>query len=1709
METIFVSILVACLVMLTSCESDSNNMYPKYKFQFKTGDDGDHTRAEESDTTGRVTGMYSYLDPNGILRTIRYNAAPGTGYQAYGDGILQIGSDITNSVDSNSIFSRNNETNVVDDLKSSNDTVQQDIESQTSESVATESPAAEVSSEAHNDSENESKSAPGNSSDDSSTSFNINRNRIVPLIFPYGPYHPILIRSGSVLHAIPHAFTYNLVAPRYQSIPCYHGDCNDAGICECDLCWKGNNCKEYVDNYLPEFNKEEETAIVSDPWSPEIVYTAQAFDGDQGSTCPTEAMICECAETSYSITNGDPNKLFYINNLTGEVYVKEASHVVSGKTYNLTLTAKSSRGLMSPSPNAHMLLRVVIDDLHHHLAKVLQQNMLTWLGDDEDDGTHSRSKRSTENKNYNTEFNFTLVTGEAETMETGGFLKYLLEITLPQTDGMDLTVEFFTKDIGNGNYTPVLALFNVEVLDKPDGVTFSKGDQPHIEMLLSDEIMTAYDRAIVTFGEVKNKNADPVPLYMTFSVTQIKNPNTLFETRYLVTAGAEYDKETYVWVGQSEVTVHNSTEEKRIEVDVVGPKEIPLDSAGVYVMIAHCSVRSDNFTFEVIAPEETEVVTVGNLGVKDFDVNYDPVPQSIYFYNTTKEGSDDDVIYTSAQLNLGIMTNVGNHGDPREDGNIINVTFAIYALNNETHLEKEVSFTTRVTVGREVLHSKEFQIKLVPRKDASKMIDVRSTFGDLTTPEVGIGDMAMYTLWSNLTNNGYADYVLEVDVQRYKGIPRLEACSARLWNYKDSFDVPYLNTTFIDPEIVDGKFLFRFNRIHVTGQRTPSIYNDSMMYVHLIMKVSALPVNKEGIRLTPSVRIGTQGKPQHEVKVPGLEIHKKGDYQAPAMVVENGVDWPYMYVGGAIVLNITMFVPRGQGYAEVFMEASGENNPPLPAVHICRAELSDVGRNVPCLRMHQDEVNANFTKYSKTDAKNRLKPDMTSVMLGDVGALPVEGKNFATVSVVVELPEGVTIKDDEQYPISSGLLISTNTIWSAMANYTMKKSAPPNLAEEQWPEASAHYDEEQKVVPGHLAEVEIWVDTKIQTISTVIIEVEGTTKDISLCGLKVKSFGRNLPCVDLGTEPFYHPHANPLDGNKVAGLKFSALSNVGFRSNPDHDRLVAIALVRISPSCKKATTELEWRVTYGGGKRDGKATIKVDLDADTSDMSFSAKEPKALAFKPAYPGKAITAGSPVVVDLEVSLEPGSLAPVIVEIKNMDAGKKFPYDMCLGGVWFRGRNYPCFSPVQVESNFSTSGNSGNRNDSAVYNLGLVCNTFVDSRDEENKVTIRVAMRPPDDGSLKIKEQFSVEGYATVGSHSKKIDTVKFTIAREPEQVETNVNASVKLVNPDPIPIRIHQRLWIPFNITIPIDALVKVEVEARAPYKNNRAIMTVHNMRLVSGGVNIPCPMLYPQPKVIFNPTGPTTQSDVIRGYIGYFTNLGLSHKMNMAQEGDDDLTIEIEAEMTDHPLTEHDKIFPLKFIAEVGKAVADIDQPMQVFRDGMERADLDVKVHVDNKKPYQSGERINFTVTAVHKTESTAEPINATIRLYLPPYVEFDHTVFNNATTVGTVTFITENGGLDIVIPQFLFSDSATIIVSLLADPRNERGFGRGEENATTPYRVLCLQNFREEPSANPKTPETIVNCGPVDHVMYIVNSQGNLFYVIHLDIYRRNPLID
>lgn len=51
---------------------------PSYAFQFKSAD---YNRREDQDSTGRVRGLYSFVDDVGEKHTVRYAAGAGTGYE--------------------------------------------------------------------------------------------------------------------------------------------------------------------------------------------------------------------------------------------------------------------------------------------------------------------------------------------------------------------------------------------------------------------------------------------------------------------------------------------------------------------------------------------------------------------------------------------------------------------------------------------------------------------------------------------------------------------------------------------------------------------------------------------------------------------------------------------------------------------------------------------------------------------------------------------------------------------------------------------------------------------------------------------------------------------------------------------------------------------------------------------------------------------------------------------------------------------------------------------------------------------------------------------------------------------------------------------------------------------------------------------------------------------------------------------------------------------------------------------------------------------------------------------------------------------------------------------------------------------------------------------------------------------------------------------
>ena len=74
-----------------------------------------------------------------------------------------------------------------------------------------------------------------------------------------------------------------------------------------------------------------------------------------------------------------------------------------------------------------------------------------------------------------------------------------------------------------------------------------------------------YDRAIIDFGNVTNNFAaqdaeSHSSIVITWDAVMIQNDDTVHQTDYWVSAGAEYNYENEVWVGQASLTALTDAE---------------------------------------------------------------------------------------------------------------------------------------------------------------------------------------------------------------------------------------------------------------------------------------------------------------------------------------------------------------------------------------------------------------------------------------------------------------------------------------------------------------------------------------------------------------------------------------------------------------------------------------------------------------------------------------------------------------------------------------------------------------------------------------------------------------------------------------------------------------------------------------------------------------------------------------------------------------------------------------------------------------------------------------------------------------------------------------------------------------------------------------------------------------------------------------------
>ncbi|CAN8018556.1 unnamed protein product, partial [Ixodes persulcatus] len=406
-------------------------------------------------------------------------------------------------------------------------------------------------------------------------------------------------------------------------------------------------------------------------------------------------------------------------------------------------------------------------------------------------------------------------------------------------------------------------------------------------------------------------------------------------------------------------------DEKKLEVDVIGPGEIALDSAGVFTMDVFLKLRSDKVTVSLIGPTDLEdVIAVGNLGVSSFGENYRAVPNDVYHYKGILTASATKNTFTAANMDMGLITSTGSiYQKPRNDDNKISFTYALFALNKPEYIGETKSYTIQISVANKVLYKETHYVNLTasnPDEPTNNVEDVQS-MTDLS--KATLGSLLKYTVHLNVTPGGFTAIRLmsEMDPEN-----PAQLCSARFDLEASGFNLPWVNISSAEAVVEDGYYVVDLGRVFVSQQRQPGIGMDNTLvlevFVYLDFTVEANM--KEGNLFPVKLKVG-KGEEGLLVPFEALTLEPKRYMYNPDVKILDAVGWRELYIGGAMALDVVLAMPPGATHTNVTLEVAGQNNPTLPGLHICRARVSFVGRGLPCMQSVLDAINVDGVSYGK------------------------------------------------------------------------------------------------------------------------------------------------------------------------------------------------------------------------------------------------------------------------------------------------------------------------------------------------------------------------------------------------------------------------------------------------------------------------------------------------------------------------------------------------------------------------------------------------------------------------------------------------------------------------------------------------------------------------------------------------------------------------
>ncbi|KAJ8301559.1 hypothetical protein KUTeg_020546 [Tegillarca granosa] len=1413
---------------------------------------------------------------------------------------------------------------------------------------------------------------------------------------------------------------------------CFNGRINRNGECQCQPCWTGTNCDKPVNTHLPKFSeklvKVQVERLEGDGETP--IFTPSIANSDKTETCK-DLDYCPCADVYFSIIAGNEDGLFTINPKTGSVYINKGSRL-SKQEYKLKITVRGNSEEIGPTTFLEPIIVVsdhLFDDMErHHIEK--------------------RATAAPEN------VTFTLIKkhpfNDTTEMRVGSRVQFQLQISFPVTT-TDILVELFTPD----NDTTIMILCDVKVSWTGSSLSMTGTTTPVMDAKTPGSKL--YDRAIINLGNVTNSGCTQIEdcsMYIDYEAIMIDNSNIVNGSIYWVSAGAEYNNEEEIWVGQASFVAMADDQSVPTSptFNFTGPASMAIGSAAVFQVDMYLPKPSTALNFDAFAPLNTSsVMTICSAKLmhisENFLCGFDHGAVTNTFYNS--EGGSGNGI---AHLNIGTVVNKrSREADNNAANNLITVQFAAQMFEDASFVGQSYSVGAAFELGSDQIWAGQTEVTAAAAIDSSSMTTPTMTYS-MDDTNVQIGQPKIFQLILTVPSATTSSYSLEVKTP-FSTTAIFQLCSVSILTIGGNMPcltkddkIPVYTSQDIQMSIPDTGVL-NIGPVSNLGMDSNSTadYITFNIVVIPLNHTSATPGSQHKVTATLTYGGGRTLAVDQTFDIAGSAAVPVDTSASPSFNMSYAIGNENVNVGTATKVYLDVTTNRSVTYPMMDIEFIMPVGNFSAKFSVCRARMISAGKNLPCVT--PEWINSKITYASKFNVTkyDRALISLNAVCNFEVDSSEAEDQMRFEVDLLVENHEDLLHGTKDW--VSAGNMYYDTKIWIGQLALFAQRSGP--ITPTTTPHITFIQNTTLAQIPlGYPVVYSILIKLAPGESADMKIIATSSQDGLYVCGLRVFFVGDNYPCLDNSTVATFTEF--PTGGNQAGTLNMSIVTNTG------SDAMTSNSYVDSNTILVQLIMKLSDTATNG-------ASYSFDVDAyytTTSKTSFTSNTVTATTDSSAVNGNVTDSGNYTLTigDMTGNNESEDTSLYFGESKRFIVKMVLPEDVtqkvsvkfltpttniglmeiCDAAVVHVGDNFPCLDKKTIDATF-TSRTSSLYKDIGTLNLGFIRSTPLKPGDDAANTIVVEAV-------AKLLPHTSLSAGSIVPFHAVvNVNDMELWVAQMDLTVSANFNetwsdpalnnATLLKVNltEGSIPMKVGEIITIPVILNIPAMSTSKVLFDIDIPM-NNTATAIVKDIRLNSTGRNIGC--LYENLAIpikftaSFNSSTGTCEMNKATFDLGIVTNAGLMYRKDVYQDGDDSILLDVDIQLVDNELAEHLAEFWMSFGSTQGKYVVIYDRKFTVVRDGTEKPIIDITAVVN--ATYSTSVSVIVDVIMQHSNTSTARGLNTSALFYLPTYMVFKQITAQNITPSSVTT---EESIVNIQFAEFLMCDIAAI--SLELEPNN------------------------------------------------------------------------